>query len=236
MAQDYPDFHSFLFPDVLHEKWQMCTGERIALTGVLARLKPKLALEIGVYWGGSLSLTAQFSGEVIAIDIDPEIENRFAVPDNVDLRIGSSVELIPSVLSEIKNEGKALEYVLIDADHSAEGVRRDIELLLAYEPLTPMVLLIHASGNTDCREGILSANWGSSPFVQYVDCDFVPGQVIEHTVVGNKGEVWGGLAIAYLTPQERTGELVVTQSARASIAAVHAFEQGRISADATDSE
>ena len=224
----YPNFHSFMFPDVLRDKWQMCASEQIALTGVLARLQPKLALEIGVYWGGSLSLTAQFSTEVIAIDIDPEIQNRFAIPANADLRIGNSVDLIPRILSEIKNAGKALEYVLIDADHSAAAVRRDIELVLAYEPVTPMVLLMHDSGNPDCRQGMLSANWEASPFVQYVDCDFVPGQVIEHSVADNRGEVWGGLAIAYLTPEKRTGNIVVTQSARASISAAHAFAEGRI--------
>lgn len=228
MTLHYPDFHSFMFPDVLRDNWQMCASEQIALTGILARIKPKLALEIGVYWGGSLSLTAQFSDQVIAVDIDPEIKNRFTIPANADLRIGASVDLVPSILSEIKNAGKALEYVLIDADHSAAAVHRDIELVLTYEPVTPMVLLMHDSGNPDCRQGILSANWGASPYVQYVDCDFVPGQVIEHSVTDNKGEVWGGLAIAYLTPEKRTGDLIVVQSARTSIAAVHAFAEGRI--------
>ena len=180
----------------------MSVSERIALTGVLARVKPRLSLEIGVFWGGSLSLTAQYSDEVVAVDIDPEVRGRFPLPANADLRIGNSTELIPEILTEIMGANKPLGFVLIDADHTAAAVRRDIELVLAYQPIVPMVLLMHDSGNQECRQGILSANWSSSPYVHHVDCDFVPAQVIEHTVRDGRGEVWGGLAIAYLTPRK----------------------------------
>lgn len=67
-----------LFPGVRKDNWQTVDCERIALTGVLARLRPRLSLEVGVYHGGSLSLTAQFADRAIAID--PAVPIRFEVP------------------------------------------------------------------------------------------------------------------------------------------------------------
>jgi hypothetical protein len=141
------------------------------------------------------------------------VRERFPIPDNVELMIGNSLELIPRALTRFKQLGIPLEYVLIDADHSAEGVRRDLNLVLAYRPSRPMVILAHDSGNENCRKGILAADWNSNPHLHFVQCDFVPGQIIEHTVQNGKGEVWGGLALAYLDPRPRAGDAVVSQGA-----------------------
>ena len=191
--------------------------ERIALTGVLARVRPRGALEIGVYYGGSLSLAAQFCQRILAIDIDPAVRDRFTLPPNAELWIGDSRELIPHALADFQKRQIPLEYVLIDAQHSSEGVRRDVNLVLRYRPVAPMVILIHDSGNADCRAGILRADWKSNPYVRVVQCDFVPGQIIEHSIRNGRGEVWGGLALAYLDPQPRTGELVVAQGAATTV-------------------
>ncbi len=206
-------YDDVLFPGVIRENWQMMESERIALTGVLARLRPRGALEVGVYYGGSLSLAAQFSERIFAIDIEPAVRDRFVLPDNVELLIGNSQELIPQALARFEQLGLPLEYVLIDADHSADGVRRDLNLVLKYRPRKPMVILAHDSGNENCRKGILTANWSGNPHVHWVQCDFVPGQIIEHSIQNGRGEVWGGLALAYLDPQPRVGDLVVSQGA-----------------------
>jgi hypothetical protein len=204
-------YEDLLFPGVIRENWQMTESERIALTGVLARVRPRGALEVGVYYGGSLSLAAQFCERILAIDIDPAVRDRFPLPDNAELLIGSSEELIPKALARFERLGLPLQYVLVDANHSAEGVRRDLDLVLAYRPRTPMVILAHDSGNENCRQGILAANWNSNPHVHFVQCDFVPGQIIEHSIQNGKGEVWGGLALAYLDPRPRTGNAIVSQ-------------------------
>lgn len=216
-------FENLLYPDVPLQNWQMLNSDRIALAGLLARIRPKMALEIGVYYGGSLTLTAQFSQSIIAIDIDTEVSKRFPVPSNADIWIGNSVDLIPRALKQIESRGQSLNYVLIDADHSRQGVRRDIELVLDYQPKEPMVILMHDSGNPDCREGIKTAAWSKNPYVQWVDCDFVPGQIIEHTVVDGRGEVWGGLGLAYLNGEKRSGDLVVRESAKTAVHALHQF-------------
>ncbi len=213
-------YDDVLFPGVIRENWQMMESERIALTGVLARLRPRGALEVGVYYGGSLSLAAQFSERIFAIDIEPAVRDRFVLPDNVELLIGNSQELIPQALARFEQLGLPLEYVLIDADHSADGVRRDLNLVLKYRPRQPMVILAHDSGNENCRKGILTANWNANPHVHSVQCDFVPGQIIEHSIQNGHGEVWGGLALAYLDPQPRVGELVVSQGAATMVRGV----------------
>ena len=195
----------------------MTESERIALTGVLARLRPVGALEIGVYYGGSLSLAAQFAKHIVAIDINPEVRTRFDLPVNAELLIGHSRELVPQALALFQERGIPLQYVLIDAEHSTEGVKRDIELLLQYQPRTPMVMLIHDSANPECRAGIVSADWNVSPYVQLVECDFVPGQIIERTIRGGRGEVWGGLALAYFAPRPRTGPVVISQGSATTI-------------------
>jgi hypothetical protein len=206
-------YQELLFPGVLCDNWQMMESERIALTGVLARVRPRGALEVGVYYGGSLSLAAQYSEQILAIDFEPAVRDRFAKPDNVELLIGNSQELIPWALARFEQLGLPLEYALIDADHSAAGVRRDLDLVLEYRPRRPMVILAHDSGNENCRKGILAANWNANPHVHFVQCDFVPGQIIEHSIQNGRGEVWGGLALAYLDPQPRTGEVVISQGA-----------------------
>lgn len=201
----------------------MQASEKAALAAILATIRPKLSIEVGVYWGGSLSLTARYVDKVIAIDIDPEVTQRFNVPANADIHIGGSLEVLPKVLAEITARREPLSFVLIDADHSSEGVRRDIEAVLTYSPIVPMVIMLHDSGNPGCRHGIMTANWEANPHVQSVELDFVPGQLIEHSVTENSAEIWGGIALAYLTPEPRTSTLQIGQSARTSIEALHSF-------------
>ncbi len=214
-------FDDIIFPGVSGENWQMMPWERIALTGLLSRMQPKGALEIGVYYGGSLSLTSQYVERIIGIDIDPAVRDRFPKPDNVELWIGPSGDLIPRALESFRSAGMPLNFVLIDADHTEEGVRRDIEAVLHYQPSEPMLIVMHDSGNPDTREGILSAAWDMNPHVHFMECDFVPGQIIEHGIANGRGEIWGGLALAYLDPNPRTGPVSIRQNALTSIRCLH---------------
>jgi hypothetical protein len=214
------DYRRVLYPDLVLEEWQMLEAEKMALTGLLHRLRPRNVLEIGVYFGGSLRLLSSFAERVWAIDIDLAVLERFPPLSNVDLRIGNSLNLVPEVLAELDRYDIPLHMVLIDAEHSSEGVRRDIELVLGYRPREPMFIVVHDSGNPGCRTGILSADWSSNPHVHHVDVDFVPGQLIASNSLGG-GEVWGGLAIAYLHPERREGPLVVAQGASTTVMALH---------------
>jgi len=218
-------FQDLLFPGVIRENWQMLECERIALTGVLARIRPHVGLEVGVYYGGSLSLAAQFCQSIIAIDIDPAVRDRLQLPRNVELLIGNSRDMIPKALARLEELSVPLQYVLIDAEHSTEGVCRDINLVLKYLPSTPMVMLIHDSGNPECRAGILAANWNANSRVHFVQCDFVPGQIVEHSIKDGRGEVWGGLALAYFDPRPRSGDVVVSEGSATMVRAAQFVAQ-----------
>jgi hypothetical protein len=82
-----------------------------------------------------------------------------------------------------------------------------------------MFIAVHDSGNPECRRGIINASWASSPYVHSVELDFVPGQIIEHEIHDDRSEVWGGLALAYLNPRPRTGELLISASSASTVAA-----------------
>jgi hypothetical protein len=210
-----------LFPNVSLANWQMMPWERIALTGVLSRLRPKGAIEIGVYYGGSLSLTAPFCEKIVAIDIDPAVPSRFEIPANAEIWIEPSSDSVPRAFAYFESLGIPVNYVLIDADHSVEGVQRDINLILDQVPKEPMVVVMHDSGNPDTRQGILAVDWARNPHVHVVDLDFVPGQIIEHSVAQDRAEIWGGMALAFFHPQKRQGPPEIRESARTSIKCLH---------------
>jgi hypothetical protein len=195
-------------------QWQMTTCERFVLLGLLKRLRPKLSLEVGTYQGGSLQTLARFSENVISIDRDPDVPRRLAGRfRNVEFRCGDSLHLLPTVVEEINRTGGGCGLVLIDGDHSGNGIRRDIESVLNLVPRERVVVLLHDSFNPDCRAGMKSANWASCPYVHQVELDYIPG--IFHYEAHDAAEprsMWGGFACAVLWPQERVGDLVVRES------------------------
>jgi Cephalosporin hydroxylase len=216
------DFQDLVFPNLLCKNWQMMIWEQIALTGLLMRIKPKGALEVGTHHGGSLSLIAQCAEQTLAIDIDANVLGRFPKPANAEIWIGSSSELIPKALHEFQRKNVPLNFilVLVDADHSTVAIKRDLEMILNYEPREPLIVVMHDSGNPEARQGILSVDWSSNPHLHFMDCDFVPGVIVEHTVTGGRGEVWGGLALAYLDSNLRYGAPEIRQSAKTTIRAI----------------
>ncbi|MGA2052866.1 MAG: class I SAM-dependent methyltransferase, partial [Opitutales bacterium] len=153
--------------------WQMTSCEKFAFAGLLQRLKPKLSLEIGTYQGGSLQVLSRFSESVISVDIDPGVATRLAGKfPNVEFRSGDSRQLLPDLVLELNEQKRPVGFVLIDGDHSAEGVRRDIESLLELQPQQQLVFILHDSFNPGCREGMRTANWAKSPYVRHVELDF----------------------------------------------------------------
>jgi hypothetical protein len=221
-----PSWHELLYPGCLTKHWQMNDSERLALTALLARRRPGCAIEIGTYEGGSLSLLSQYSGMVFSIDIDPGIPGKLAGFDNVSFLTGPSAVVLPLLLRELDTAGVPVELVLIDADHTAAGVKRDIESVLAYVPKRPLFVVIHDSFNPDCRRGMQEAGWAACPHVQWVDLDFVPGRLVEHEGPFH-GQLWGGLAVALLTPARRTATLTVRTSAAGMSAAMNEFASRR---------
>ena len=205
-------WEEILYPNCLCEHWQMNDSERLALTALLSRHLPHCSIEIGSYKGGSLSLISQFSKMVFSIDIDPTVSENFGHFKNVTFLTGFSKKSLPLLLKSLDLEQVPVDFILIDGDHSAEGVRNDLNLVLSYIPKKPLFIMMHDSFNPECRKGMLEANWNKCPYVQWVDLDFVPGRLIENGGAAD-GEMWGGLALAYLTPTMRDGPKEIGRSA-----------------------
>jgi hypothetical protein len=168
-----------------------------------------VAVEVGTLWGGSLQVLSRLCGRVYSLDTDPDLPGRLAGRfPNVEYIVGPSQQTLPPLLERLARDGEELSFVLVDGDHSAEGVRADLENLLRYRPVTPLFVIMHDSFNPGCRRGMRSANWAANPYVHGVELDFVPGGVTAFP--SDRGQMWGGLALAYLKPQERRGHFEVT--------------------------
>jgi hypothetical protein len=100
--------------------------------------------------------------------------------------------------------------VLLDGSKNREGETADIERLLDYRPVTPLYIVMHDGFNPEIRSGIRGARWERSPFVHWIELDFVPGYL--HESPEAKNEMWSGLALAVMLPRPREGELRISES------------------------
>jgi hypothetical protein len=170
----------------------MSFGERAALDGVLATLEPRLAIEIGTAEGGSLRRIAAHSAEVHSFDlVEPDSET--AGIEHATFHTGDSHELLPAFLAELAAAERNVDFVLVDGDHSADGVRRDIEDLLASPAIAQTVILLHDSANEEVRRGMDAADLDSHAKVAHADFDFVAGYVFRDPSLEH--EIWGGLGV-----------------------------------------
>jgi len=211
-SEEAPVWQDILYPNCLHDNWQMYDSERLALTALLACHRPRCAIEVGTFQGGSLSLLSQYSEMVFSIDIDPSIPEKFQQFKNVSFLTGPSSVVLALLLKELDDAEIAVDFILIDGDHSPEGVKRDITSLLSYVPQKPLFVMLHDSYNPGCRQGMLEADWARSPYVAWVDIDFIPGRIVEHDGPFH-GELWGGLALAYFSPVPREHVFQISCSA-----------------------
>lgn len=211
-----------LYRGCLCENWQMHDSERLALAGLLARHRPYCSVEVGTYHGGSLSLISQYSKMIFSIDIDETIPSRLNL-SNVNFLTGFSHVILPHLLDELDRADIPVEFILIDGDHSAPGVKRDIACLFTYVPKKPMFVALHDSFNPECRQGMLEAGWERSPYCHWLDLDFVPGRL------GGQ-QLWGGLALAHFLPVIRNGDLQINRSAEEMFQALTAPQASTASA------
>jgi cephalosporin hydroxylase len=186
--------------------WAMSMAERFAFVGLLQHARPRLAIEIGTLDGGSLGVLAHHAERVISFDPNPEVAARLAGKHaNVELRTESSLDALPGLIEELNSQGTELNFALVDGDHSEAGVFADISALLRYRPVGPFWIVMHDSFNPDCRRAMKRIDWAAHPHVHWVDFDFVPGFL--NSVPDWEDEMWCGLAVAYLRPEPRSGDL-----------------------------
>lgn len=198
-------------PLLADELCQMSFGERAALEGILGQLKPRVSIEIGTYEGGSLRRVAAHSTHVHALDLEDMVPDRTPFP-NVSFHIGDSKAVLPQLLRQLDAEGRSVDFVLIDGDHSAEGVRQDLVNVLDAPAAARAVILLHDTRNQLTRAGIEAAALADHPRVVYFDLDLVPG----YTFRGGHfdGESWGGLGLVITGDRRSEGYLDRPRQAR----------------------
>ena len=178
------------------ERWQMTIGERAALEGILSQLKPELALEIGTAQGGSLRRIVEHSREVHSFDMHLTPDAEAEEFRDVHFHTGDTHELLRPWLDGIREAGRRLDFVLVDGDHSAEGVQADVRDILESGVLEG-VMLLHDSMNPEVRRGMRGADIAGHSAVRYVDLDFVSGHLTRYGQGGEYfGQLWGGLGLA----------------------------------------
>ncbi len=208
--------------------WQMSPSEQAMVMYLVERLKPRAAIEIGTRFGGSLQVLARHCGRVYSLDIDPEVKQRLQGRfENVEYLIGRSDETLPPLIDRLQRENTAVGFVLIDGDHSTEGVRKDIDNILRYKPVRTLYIIMHDSFNPVVRRGLRAANWAGSPYVHRVELDLVAGAVNSSPTF--RGQLWGGLALAVLAPEPRRGALEISAGSQLTYdAAARTFQPNLI--------
>ena len=195
---------SFLF-DNLPLRWQMSLAEKFTLNALLDYAKPDVAIEVGTYQGGSLQVISRYARKVYALDIDPNVEHNLKSKfSNVEFIIGDSSQTLPKLIEQINAGEEQVGFVLIDGEHSTEGVRRDINSVLKLIPKGEIIIVMHDSFNPDCREGIKKADWSSCKYLDFLKVDYVSGTFFAEPFFPVDGRtMWGGFAVGCLTPEPR---------------------------------
>ena len=109
-------------------------SEIAGLAAEVAKLQPKVVVEIGTYEGGTALIWAQLASErVVTCDLSPpgprgELIRAFPPPESgcqVSVMTGDSHS--PEFVERVEKElsGKAVDFLFIDGDHREAGVEAD---------------------------------------------------------------------------------------------------------------
>ena len=155
-------------------------GERFALEGLLATLKPALSIEIGRAEGGSLRRIAAHSGHVHSFDLVREPSSRSVELDNVTFHTGDSSVAAAGVLAGWRPAGQTVDFALVDGDHSADGVTRDAGRCSPLPRAARPRSCSTTPPTTMFARGLDAVGFRRHPNVALSMLDFVPGYVVEH--------------------------------------------------------
>ena len=176
----------------------MTYGERSALEGLVAAAKPAIAIEVGMARDGEPRLASPPT-PARCIPSTSSLEPEGDLPPNVTAHTGNSRETLPRVLSaELAEEGRRVEFCLIDGDHTAAGVTADLDAVLRSPAVDFALVVLHDTMNGEVRRGIRSVGLEAIPRVVYCDLDLVPG----YAAAGGPyaGQLWGGLGLVVVDP------------------------------------
>jgi hypothetical protein len=170
----HPFFTDFKVDPALD--WQMSRAEKYAIINLLTHLKPNVSIEIGTFKGGSLQVIDAFSQEVYSIDISSAPKEFLSEKFNkVHFLVGESHVLVSQLLKDLDQQGKSVDFVLIDGDHTTAAVKRDILSVLNHPHKKKVHIILHDSFNPQCRKGISTIDYKRFPHVKLVELDYIGG-------------------------------------------------------------
>jgi hypothetical protein len=178
----------------------MSHGERVTIEGLLAQIRPRLSIEIGTAKGGSLDRIAHYSEEVHTFDLTEQVDH--ADFPNVTFHLGDNHILLPRVLMGFEREGRNVDFVLVDGDHTASGVRQDVEQLLGSGAVRNTFILLHDTMNEEILEGLNAIDYSAYPEIVFFDLAFTQSF---HTKPQMLREAWCGLGLIVVDTDGVTG-------------------------------
>lgn len=186
--------------------WMMQLGERFAFEGLLSQLRPRIAVEVGTWEGGSLRRIAPHAGHVHAFDIDERAVEHADALDNVTLHLGDSAVELPRVLGELHAEGLEVDFALVDGLHTYDAVRADARALLDSGACRATTIVFHDTAHAEVRRGLDELGLPEHPKVGLYLPDFVPGyRVRDDPQISDeiRGLGFNGLGLVVLDPDWR---------------------------------
>src|SRR5262249_33564964 len=114
---------------------QMVLPERMLLYSLIYGLRPGLVLEIGTAEGGSAmiicaAMDAAECGKLVCVDPAPKIipEHWERIAHRATLVKGPSTDTV-AIQQAMGSESAQFDFVLVDGDHTYQGVLNDIEVV-----------------------------------------------------------------------------------------------------------
>jgi hypothetical protein len=175
MSSPRQDLHSLI--GISQSSWMMHPSERLLLLGLISILKPRRVLEFGCAQGGLTVWLSRLVPEVVTVDRDVSVNAVCAGLPNVTPLCMATDE----AAAQFIRANDEFDLTIIDADHSTEGVRKDVINALTFSE----VILVHDTFHPPCRKGIEEALAGKQI---YSDLELVSGGL-------QPDGLWGGIGI-----------------------------------------
>ncbi len=178
----------------------MTRAERLLLYTLTFCLRPRRILEIGTYQGGSALVVNSAlqslgsDGRVFCVDPQPAIdpEHWQLLEARTSLVEGHSPDVLPEV---VRQAGGRFDLVLVDGDHTYEGVLADAEgVLPCVQP--GGYILFHDGFHADVKRAI--DEFVAAHPKEVIDLGLLTREVTsQEDDAGNRVE-WGGLRLVYV--------------------------------------